>query len=216
MPLLKVCGITRTADALWCEQNGVWALGFIQVKESPRYCGSHQTRIIIQHLAGRSLTVGVFQDTPVDLVNTITRHCGFDLVQLHGDETPEECRAMNVPVIKAFGVYQGWSPEEVEPYLDSIDMILFDNRRGETRGGTGNPFDWDVLPPFDQYPHPVILAGGLGAVTIPRLLNHRSPYALDCNSQVEKAPGEKDLPVIQGLLELISLYSSWKTSRKKG
>ncbi|HSV30652.1 MAG TPA: phosphoribosylanthranilate isomerase [Atribacteraceae bacterium] len=206
MPLLKICGITREEDARWCESSGVWALGFILVSGSPRYCPPEKAAGIIRQLRGKALAVGVFQDETAANVNDITRRCGFDLVQLHGEEAPEECRAVEVPVIKAFSVDEGWVPASLASYIGSIAMVLLDARRGTQRGGTGWPFPWEVLPLLADLSLPLIIAGGLGEENIPDLLSRCSPWAIDCNSRVETAPGCKDRRTIRRILNRLSQY----------
>ncbi|MGQ9622369.1 MAG: phosphoribosylanthranilate isomerase [Candidatus Caldatribacteriaceae bacterium] len=204
MLAVKVCGITRKGDALCLADLGVWALGFIFVPESPRFVHPELVRDVVRALSGRVITVGVFKDEDYGEVERIRRFCGLDFVQLHGDEDPVLCRKLGRGVIKAFGVGDDFSTECVGAYEGCVSYFLFDSARGRERGGIGAPFAWEKIVPFvKKSPHPVIVAGGLNAENIPRLLQVLRPFALDVNSGVELAPGVKDIARVREILRIL-------------
>lgn len=191
---IKICGLTSLADARYCAGAGADYLGFIQHPESPRYIAPDQAREIIDWLYGPT-PVGVFVDADADTVNRTADAAGFELVQLHGDEPPALCRAVERPVIKALRVAEETTAEallaEVERYAEVADYLLLDTDRGGRFGGTGEAFDWSVAREVAQG-LPMFLAGGLTPENVGAAVEAVRPFAVDVSSGVEQAPGVKD------------------------
>ena len=143
-------------------------------------------------------TVGVFVDAGQDVIQQAVATAGFDLIQLHGDESPEDCAAVGLPVIKAVHI-GGTGPaaantaEELmalaERYEGSAAYLLLDTARDGTSGGTGEAFDWSIVP---DLPLPVFVAGGLTPENVGEAIRTCHPFAVDSSSGVEEAPGRKD------------------------
>lgn len=194
MPLkLKICGITRLEDARYCAAAGADYLGFIQYEGSPRYVAPEQAREIIDWVYGPE-AVGVFVNEPPEQVNRAAEAAGFALVQLHGDEPPEVCAAVERPVIKAVRVRPGDTAdalrERMEAYRAHVALFLLDTHADEAWGGTGRRLDWDLARDLARV-FPLLLAGGIGAENVEEAVRTVQPYGVDLSSSVEEAPGIK-------------------------
>jgi len=194
---IKVCGITDLAEAEAIAASGVDALGFIFVKSSPRFVAVEKARAIIATLPPFVNAVGVFMDEKVELVNDIAGYCGLTMVQLHGGESPDYCRAMCRPVLKAFRVREEALPV-VEPYRHCVKGFLLDTYRQGQAGGTGETFNWGLVHQL-ALPGPLILAGGLTPDNVAAAIVQARPLAVDVNSGVESSPGRKDLEMVKQL-----------------
>ena len=202
-PKLKICGITRLEDARFCAAAGADYLGFIQHEKSPRYVDPDRAKQIIDWVHGPQ-AVGVFVNASADTVNRTASEAGFALVQLHGDETPELCAAIDPPVIKALRVRKGWTAGEVRraliPYAGVAEYFLLDTYSEAAHGGTGEPFDWPAAGGLgDEFK--IFLAGGLGVVNIGAAVSAVRPFAVDLSSSVESEPGKKDLDKLADFFE---------------
>jgi phosphoribosylanthranilate isomerase len=188
---VKVCGITSYDDAAMVLDQGVDALGFNFFPPSPRYIHPAEARLIIRRIPPFTVTVGLFVNVAVqDQVSEMARIAGVQVLQLHGDETPEYCRGLaDWPLIKALrigkdGIQEQFSEYPVQGFLlDARDDILF--------GGTGKSFDWRLAKGIGRM-RPIILAGGLRPDNVRKAIQVVEPYAVDVCSGVESAPGKKD------------------------
>jgi phosphoribosylanthranilate isomerase len=187
---VKVCGITSYEDAAMVLDHGVDALGFNFFPRSPRYISPMAARKIIECLPPLTVNVGLFVNTPPEDVAEMARVAGVQVIQLHGDESPEYCRKLwDWPLIKAVRIGSGPIEASLQEYpvraflLDSKDDVLF--------GGTGTSFDWSRALDIKNI-RPVILAGGLQPDTVGEAIRTAIPYAVDVCSGVERAPGKKD------------------------
>ena len=205
MTHIKICGITNLADARYASGSGADYLGFIQHPESPRYVEPSLARDIIEWIHG-SEPVGVFVNTPPEEVNRICDMAGFAWAQLHGNETPADCAAVNRPVMKAVRVFPGTTPAEVElalaAYADVVDRFLIDTGSSQAAGGTGEAFDWQILNGLD-IPKPWFLAGGLRPENVSDALERLDPFGVDVAIGVEEAPGRKDFHAIDQFVEAV-------------
>lgn len=188
---IKICGMTDLAEAEAIVALGVDALGFIFVRSSPRFVEAEKVRTIIASLPPFVTAVGVFMDEEADLVNEIARYCGLTMIQLHGDESPDYCRLMARPVLKAFRVREEALPV-LAPYRHGVKGFLLDTYRQDQAGGTGATFNWEVVRQL-SLPGPLVLAGGLTPANVGAAIGRARPFAVDVNSGVEVSPGRKDL-----------------------
>jgi phosphoribosylanthranilate isomerase len=196
---IKVCGITRSADARRAVAVGVDALGFIFAEQSRRKIDPDKAREIISAMPPFVDAVGVFVNAELSLVNEIARYCGLTMVQLHGKETPEYCGAAPVRVIKSFAVHNGTERCEFEPYAPVATGFLLDTWHEKLEGGTGKTFDWSLVESF-ALARPLILAGGLNPGNVGEAVRRLRPFAVDVNSGVESEPGVKDHDLIAALV----------------
>ncbi len=188
MTWIKICGITNVQDALEAASLGVDALGFI-FAPSPRRIEPSAAREIIGCLPPSVLKVGVFVNDELPEVQRIADYCGLNTVQFHGQETPEYCRQVSLPVIKAVRVKNLESLQEMEKY--PFASILLDAWSPDQAGGTGKPFGWEMALEARQKRN-FILSGGLNPMNVYQAIQMLKPIGVDVCSGVEKTPGEKD------------------------
>lgn len=196
MVKVKVCGITRVADALLASDLGASAIGFVFWPRSPRYLAPAEARGIAARLPGDVAPVGVFVDPSAEEVRQVVEEVGLAAVQLHGDEPPAFCRELPYRVIKAVGVDGAAGTRAAASAVPAEATVLLDARDPERRGGTGRTVDWEIAAAVAAERR-VFLAGGLGAANVGAAIRTVRPYGLDVSSGVESAPGRKD-PALLG------------------
>ncbi|MCC5913054.1 MAG: phosphoribosylanthranilate isomerase [Balneolaceae bacterium] len=202
---VKICGLTTLEDARFASGALADYLGFIFYPDSPRFIEPAKAGAIINWLEGPQ-KVGVFVNQPLDDVNSIARQTGIDLVQLHGNESPEYCGLVEKPVIKVFHVTEDKTAAglkaEVEPYLDHCDHLLFDSKTESLWGGTGKTFDWSLLDEITDE-KPWFLSGGLNPGNIAEAIRSVNPPAVDISSGLEESPGLKDFDKVEQFFEVM-------------
>ncbi len=186
---VKICGITSVEDALHAVDAGADALGFVFHGASPRNVSPDQAAAIIRELPPFVQAVGLFVNSDGSMVNAVADQCRLDLVQLHGDETPEYCESIKRRVIKAFRVRDISSLDPIGNYR--VAGILLDAYSPAAYGGTGITFNWEIASDAVRLGH-VILAGGLTPENVRRAVEMVEPFGVDVSGGVEQAPGKKD------------------------
>ena len=204
---IKICGITDLKDAAAAVEAGADALGFIFYDKSPRSVAPEVARVIIEQLPPFVDTVGVFVDRKRQEVEEIIRFCGLGYAQLHGKESPKYCErlarfAAPCQIIKALRVGSHLQPRDITPYNNYVKGFLLDTYQKGVQGGTGQSFDWSLIQGL-QLQRDVILAGGLDANNVQAALETVHPYAVDVNSGVETAPGQKDHSLIKKFIRQV-------------
>ncbi len=187
---VKICGITRLEDALCAVEAGADSLGFVFYNKSPRAIDPQAAAEIIRKLPAFVTTTGLFVDADAEYIDLVIRETRIDLLQFHGDESPEFCNSFSRPFIKALRMKPGLNlNNEYQRYSDS-QAILLDAYRPGVPGGTGEVFDWDLIPT----PHkaPLILAGGLTCDNVAQAVEVVQPFAVDVSGGVEQSKGIKD------------------------
>ena len=185
---IKICGITTLADAQYCEQLGAHAVGFIFYSASKRFVSPDMVARISRRLGPFIQRVGVFVNAPVDEVNQTADMCGLNMVQLHGDESPEYTKNIAVPVIKGFRVRENFNYHVINEFNHCF--LLLDAWSDTEMGGTGQAFDWQKIPANIR--SRIILAGGVSEHNIEQINRDIHPAAVDLSSSVESSPGIKD------------------------
>ncbi len=191
MVYIKVCGITNLEDALMSLEAGADALGFNFYCGSVRYISPQDARSIIEELPRAILSIGVFvnEDAP-ETVARIADEAAVSAVQLHGDESPQYCRALRDRfVIKALRADKKFSPESAALY--EPQAILLDAYDATARGGTGRVFDWQLARQTRELVPKLFLAGGLSPDNVAEAISIVKPFAVDACSSLECAPGRK-------------------------
>jgi phosphoribosylanthranilate isomerase len=204
---IKICGITASEEAAIAVELGVDALGFI-FAESPRRIAPQKALAIIRELPPFVKSVGVFVNETPDVIREITHHCGLDLVQLHGEESPDLCLSLMPYTIKALRLKDDSSPQAGMAYYGKVRALLLDTYAADMAGGTGRTFDWNLAVKIKKLPIPIILSGGLGPSNIRAAIRTVEPYAVDVNSGVEERPGKKSPELIKTLIEEIKKTNS--------
>jgi phosphoribosylanthranilate isomerase len=188
MTWIKICGITNIDDALEAVALGVDALGFI-FAPSPRRINPLIARDIVRRLSPGTWKVGVFVNEDLKKVRQIAMDCGLDALQFHGQEPPEYCRQVSLPVIKAVGVRDEASLEEMEKF--PFASILLDAWSTDQAGGTGRTFCWEMALEARKKRN-FILSGGLSPMNVYQAIQKLQPTGVDVCSGVEKVLGKKD------------------------
>jgi phosphoribosylanthranilate isomerase len=184
---IKVCGITRLEDAVSAATFGADAVGFV-FAESPRRVTPAEAREISRRMPRGPLRVGVFVDSPIEEVAETVELCGLDLVQLHGNESPEYCATLGDMAIKAIRV--GSFADVMKARNYQCGAVLFDRLEPAQGNGAGT-FDWR-LPHLLDGRKRVIVAGGLGPHNVADAVRTARPYGVDVSSGIERARGAKD------------------------
>lgn len=192
MVFVKICGITNLEDALTAVDAGADALGFNFYERSPRFIKPGDARRIIEQLPDTIMSVGVFvNESGPEQVERVAEHVGLKAVQLHGDESPQYCRALRGRfVIKALRLGDGFTVQSVKEY--ETDAILLDAFAGNARGGTGRVIDWSIARQVSELLPQLFLAGGLSVENVAEAISVVEPYAVDACSSLEREPGIKD------------------------
>ncbi|MDM3886073.1 phosphoribosylanthranilate isomerase [Pseudomonas sp. BCRC 81390] len=197
----KICGITRIEDALAAAEAGADAIGLVFYTRSPRAVDVRQARAIIAALPPFVTTVGLFVNATRCELNEILEAVPLDLLQFHGDETPQDCEGYQRPWIKALRVRPGDDLEAACQLYAGARGILLDTYVPGVPGGTGEAFDWSLVPA--RLSKPVILAGGLSADNVGQAIAQVRPYAVDVSGGVEQAKGIKDAAKIEAFLQAV-------------
>ena len=203
---VKICGITNHEDAAMAVKLGAGALGFI-FAHSPRQVRPQKARKIISALPPFVTTVGIFVDEDPVLINEVKNDCGLDLVQLHGDESPDLCHRLMPYTIKALRIKDKASLRTGQAYRGKVRALLLDTYSKDKAGGTGKTFDWQLAVDIKKLGIPVILAGGLGPSNIDDAIRTVRPYAVDVNSGVEVRPGRKSHLLMEDLMKKVRKIS---------
>jgi phosphoribosylanthranilate isomerase len=203
---VKICGLTRAEDACRAHDLGAWALGFILYPPSKRYIAPATLSTLYQALPKGANIAGVFVNQMTEIQN-ILQQIPLTLVQLHGDETPEDCHALRNAfggkIIKAFRPQSVADIDAMAGYEGCVDYFLIDAAVAGTYGGTGQTADWALALQAKKHNTPLILSGGLQPDNIAKAAEHVQPFALDLASGVEASPGIKDADKLQKLFSTL-------------
>ena len=197
----KICGITRIEDALAAVEAGADALGFVFYPKSPRAVTAQQAKAIIAALPPFISTVGLFVNASACELNETLDAVPLDLLQFHGDETPEQCEGYHRPFIKALRVKAGDDIAAACKQYSKASGILLDTYVEGVPGGTGETFDWALIP--KELSKPIILAGGLTSANVSQAIAQVRPYAVDVSGGVEKSKGIKDHDKIRAFMSAV-------------
>lgn len=181
---IKICGITRTVDARAAVDAGADALGLVFWPGTPRVVGVDQARAIVATVPPYVTIVGLFVDPEPQTVRAVLDTVSIDVLQFHGSEPAELCRAFGRRYVKAISVKDGVDLlESLSPYDDAAGLLLDAPPEGGMPGGTGRTFDWSRVPA--RLPRPLVLSGGLTAANVGAAIRQVRPWAVDVSSGVE-------------------------------
>ncbi len=197
----KICGITRVEDALVAAAAGADAIGLVFYAKSPRAVSIVQAQAICAALPPFITTVGLFVDCPLVTLAEILAAVPLDRLQFHGDETPAQCAASPRPWFKALRVQPGVDVRALASRYAGASGILLDAFVAGTPGGTGQVFDWSLVP--RDLAKPVILAGGLSTANVRQAIANVHPYAVDVSGGVEVSKGIKDPAKVRAFIEQV-------------
>ena len=195
---VKICGITRVEDALAAAAAGADAIGLVFYAKSPRAVDIEQARAILAALPPFVTTVGLFVDAERSELERILASVPLDLLQFHGDESVQQCEAFGRPYIKALRVKAGDDIAAQVARYPSAQGILLDAYVEGVPGGTGEAFDWSLIP--QTLSKPLILAGGLRPDNVAEAVSRVRPYAVDVSGGVEASKGVKDVEKVDAFI----------------
>jgi phosphoribosylanthranilate isomerase len=207
-PYVKVCGITRPADAQVAASAGAHFIGLVFYEPSPRHVTDGQAAAVLTALPGSVTPVAVLVDPPMERVATVYR-LGIRWIQLSGHERPDFVQALrdrwpDIRVLKALHIATRSDAEQAGDYVGFVDGFLLDARREGQYGGTGTAFDWDLAADWPYGPY--FLAGGLSADRLPAAWAwwqaHPACVGFDLSSALEARPGVKDPAKVQAFFRV--------------
>lgn len=198
---VKICGITRVEDALSAVEQGADAIGLVFYEKSPRNVSIEQAFEIVQKMPAFVSVVGLFVNAERYFVNQVLTQLRLDLIQFHGDESPEECASYGHAFIKAIRVKSDTNLVQYAQDFFEAKALLLDAYTEGVAGGTGQVFDWNLIP--KGLARPLILAGGLNANNVAQAIQQVTPYAVDVSGGVEVSKGIKDVAKIAAFMQQV-------------
>ena len=196
---VKICGLTNAADALAAVEAGADLLGLNFYEPSPRHVSLRAAAELVRQLPPFVVKVGVFVNANEDLVLRAIGDCGLNLLQFHGDESPEYCTQFGLMSMKAFRIRDVESLTALPAY--PTEAWLLDTFVKGKPGGTGEKFNWDLALEAKKFGRPIFLAGGLTPENVAAAVKKVQPYGVDVSSGVEASPGKKDPAKIKAFIQ---------------
>ncbi len=195
MTRIKICGITRAEDALAAAYSGADAIGLVFYERSPRHVSLARATQLVAALPPFITVVGLFVNADAVFVREALESVPLDVLQFHGDESPEFCGQFGKPYLKAIRVKEGVDLLQCASDFCDAQGLLLDAHVEGIPGGTGATFDWTLIP--EELPLPVILSGGLDVENVAAAIEQVRPYAVDVSSGVEASKGINTLKGIK-------------------
>jgi phosphoribosylanthranilate isomerase len=211
---VKICGITSLEDAFCAANAGADALGFIFHEPSPRFISLEAAGSIAQKLPLHIVKVGVFVDAQEELVLRAIAGCGLNLLQFHGNESPDYCLQFGLMSMKAFRIKEAASLKVLADY--PTDAWLLDSHVADKLGGTGETFNWELARQAQQLGRPIFLAGGLTPENVADAVRQVQPYAVDVSSGVESSPGRKDHDKVRAFIQAAKAAATSSNPKAEG
>jgi len=199
---VKICGITRPEDGLAAARWGADAIGMVFYAPSPRNVTLAQASEILAQLPPFVTSVGLFVDAGEEEIRRVLCQLPLDVLQFHGDESPEACACFQRPYIKALRMQPGVDITAEARRYPQASGFLLDTYQAGVPGGTGKTFDWRQIP--TDLPQPLILAGGLHADNVANAIEQVQPYAVDVSGGVEVSKGIKDADRISDFIRNVN------------
>lgn len=199
MTRIKICGITREQDALAAAAAGADAIGLVFYPPSPRAVDAGQAARIVAALPPFVTTVGLFVDAEPAAVRAVLAEVPLDLLQFHGEESDDYCRQFGRSYLKAVRVRSADQLQDVAAQWPGAAGILLDSYKPGVPGGTGEVFDWRLVPRERDWN--LVLAGGLVASNVRQAIDEMQPWAVDISGGVEAAKGIKDVAKINAFVQ---------------
>ncbi len=187
---VKICGFTTVDEAVYAANLGVDAIGLVFYPQSPRNVSFKQAIEIVASLPAFTTVVALFVDETETIIRQVLNNIAIDCLQFHGHETPQACRLYNKPYIKALPMRETTNITQLAIDYHDASALLLDAYHPQEKGGTGESFDWNLMP--KQCNLPIILAGGLNPENAKQAIIKVNPYALDVSSGVEIKKGIKE------------------------
>jgi len=203
---IKICGITQVDQAAQISRLRINSIGCIIAADSPRSVTLDRAKEIFDACSSSVTKVLVCVNETSEDVHQYMKYTGAQVVQLHGEETPEYCSEIQFPLIKAIPISNDVDIKQIEPYIPISIGILCDASDPKLRGGTGKTIPWEKVAELSLHCKSLILSGGISPDNIQDALRQSHCENIDVNSGVEKEPGIKDLEKINKLIRNIKEY----------
>lgn len=199
MVRIKICGITRVEDALAAARAGADAIGLVFHDASPRAVDIQRASLIVRALPPFVTSVGLFVDAEEARIRQVLERVPLDMLQFHGDEPDDFCRRFARPYLKAVRVRPGVDLDSLAGNWPGASGILLDSYKPGVPGGTGETFDWGLIPAQRNWN--LVLAGGLSPGNVREAVDLTQPWAVDVSGGVEAAKGIKDVSKINAFIQ---------------
>jgi len=206
--MIKICGMREPENIREVAELKPDLMGFIFYSYSSRYATGKLDPEILTRVSPSVKKTGVFVNAGFEEITGTVRKYSLDIVQLHGNETPDIClrlRETGIPVIKAFNITESSGFKLCSEFINCTDYFLFDTVTSDY-GGSGNKFDWKILDKYDL-DHPFFLSGGITFQDVNKILEITNPafYGIDLNSRFEIKPGLKNIETLKKFISDIRL-----------
>jgi phosphoribosylanthranilate isomerase len=198
---VKICGITGIEDALTAVNAGADAIGLVFYAASPRCVTIEQAQKIVAVIPPFVSVVGLFVNASKAEIEIVLSKVRLDILQFHGDESQNDCEQIKLPYYKAIRVKADTNLIQCAVEFNSAKALLLDAHSESAFGGTGQTFDWNLIP--KNMTKPVILAGGLTAENVGSAIKLLQPYAVDVSGGVEQSKGVKDAAKIVAFMRAV-------------
>lgn len=199
---VKICGITRVEDAITAVDAGCDAIGLVFYEPSPRFVTIEQAAKIVEKLPPFVTAVGLFVNAEPSYVRQVLQHVRLGVLQFHGDESAQQCQQYEMPYMKAIRVTAETNLLQYAKDFKQAQALLLDAFIEGVPGGTGQVFDWNIIP--KSLPIPLVLAGGLTPENVGPAIQQVNPYAVDVSGGVEIKKGIKDAAKIAAFMRGVS------------
>ena len=186
---IKFCGLRRKIDVEIAADLGINAIGLVFYQPSPRNISVKEALNLTSLMPPLVLRVGLFVNAPIKYVRSVFTSVGLNLVQLHGSESPDYCKKLNLPYLKVMHVTEKFDPLKEMLFYPGSTGFLLDTFKSGVPGGTGISFDWTKVPFGNSK---IVLAGGLSYKNVKKAILETKIGAVDVSSGIEKSPGIKD------------------------
>ncbi|QLI82908.1 phosphoribosylanthranilate isomerase [Chitinibacter fontanus] len=203
VPRIKVCGLRDRDTIFQTIEAGADAIGLVFYPPSPRHVSREAAAQLSASLPAFVTVVGLFVDAEPAFVSSVLESCAIDLLQFHGNEDLSDCIQFDRPFIKAIRVKPDTNlVEYAQRFVHPLCRgLLVDAWVDGVPGGTGEAFDWALLP--ERLPLPLILSGGLHPENVAQAIRKVKPWAVDVSSGVESSKGIKDLQRVQAFINAV-------------
>jgi phosphoribosylanthranilate isomerase len=199
---VKICGITRVEDAVCAVNEGADAIGLVLYAASPRFVTIAQAQQIVAAIPPFVSVVGLFVNATTAEIESVLSQVRIDIVQFHGDESEHDCQQIKLPYYKAIRVKADTNLLQYAVEFSGAKALLLDTYSEAAFGGTGQVFDWGLIP--QNLTKPVILAGGLVPENVALAIKQVRPYAVDVSGGVEQSKGIKDVAKIAAFMQAVN------------
>lgn len=206
MTRIKYCGFTRLEDVTAATKLGVDAIGFVMTRKSKRFVDIEQAMALRDAVPPFVTSVVLVMDDEPAYIDEIVRRVRPDMLQFHGVESDAACAAHGVRYLKAIAMGEGEGAlARLRAYPRAAGLLLDGHGLGET-GGSGQRFDWSLMP--RDFPQPIVLAGGLSAENVAEAIHVARPWGVDLSSGIETSPGLKDRAKMERFLAAVRAIPS--------